>query len=163
MLGIDPESLSKIKKRAARTIRSLERHMKRANYRLCARLGQEAQEAYDALRAAWLAHVRWVRLHLVYFKPSKPIINPSKVRYQLILDELEEVARIAIPEEGYELPTDKQLRRAMRLFALSSRRGRRGALDVRFILTDKNDMNGKAELAEFVLKRYPLKPLPEKN
>lgn len=160
MLGIDPESLRKIRKRASRTIDSQERHMKRANYRLQTRVGRDA---YNALMTAWQAHVRWIRLHLVYFRRLKPIISRSKARYQLILDELEEVARVAIPEEGYELPTDKQLRRAMRLFALSSRRGRRGLFDVRCILTHRNDMNGKAELAEFVLKRFPQKPVAEKK
>lgn len=139
MLGIDPENLRAIQTRASRAIRSLERHMKRANSRL---LNQTGREPYDALMAAWRAHVRWVRLHLVYFRPLRPIITHSKARYQLILDELQEVAKVAIPEEGYELPADKDLRRMMRLFALSSRRGRRGLFDVPFILNHENDPNG---------------------
>jgi hypothetical protein len=111
--------------------------------------------------AAWLAHVRWVRLHLVYFRPLKPIICRSKALYQVILDELQDMARVAIPEEGYQLPSDQDLRRVMRLFAVSSRRGRRGLYDLQFILKHKNDMNAKAELAEFVIKRLHPKPAKE--
>ena len=119
MLSIDPESLRTIQTRASRTIRSLERHMKRANGRL---LNQTGRECYDALMAAWLEHVRWIRLHLVYFRPLKPIISHSKARYQLILDELQEVAKVAIPEEGYRPAAGSELeemeRRAAQCFNL---------------------------------------------
>lgn len=160
MLGVDAESLQKLEKRASLTIRSLERHLKRANYRL---LAQVERGSYDALMSAWREHVRWIRLHLVYFRPQRPIIRRSKTQYQLILDQLEEMARVAIAEEGYQLPSDTELRRVMRLFTFSSRRGRRGYFDIICMLRNTRSEIAKSKLAEFILERLDLKPLAEKR
>jgi hypothetical protein len=86
---LDRKGLHKLKVRKQRTIRSLERHLKRANSRLLAEVGRQE---YDGYMNMWRAHVRWIRLRLVYFKPWKIGSWPSKTRYQVILNELERIA-----------------------------------------------------------------------
>jgi hypothetical protein len=157
-VGVDPKTLSQLRERAHRTIQSLERHTKRASRRLLSIVGQDA---YDALMFAWRAHVKWMRLHVVYFRPRRPIIKAGKKRYQIILDDLEKMAREALRQEGYQEPAEGELRRVMRLFTRSSRRGRRGALDIPYMLNYRQDRFAKSRLADFVLIRLSLPRLPE--
>lgn len=156
-LRVDRESLRRQKERGQRVIRSLERHMKRSNSWLLKEVGKEC---YDALMSAWRAHVRWIRLYLVYFKPRR--IGPASNRklYQTILDEFERIARIAIAEEGYEPRDAKELRRVMRLFAVSLRRGRQYRMDIPYVLKYEDGYLVKPAMADFVLKRLKLKRLP---
>jgi hypothetical protein len=146
-LGVDRESARRRKDRSQRVIRSLERNLKRSNSCLLAEVGKES---YDALISAWRAHVRWIRLYLVYFKPR---IGPSNRKlYQTILDEFERIARIAIAEERYELPGAKKLRRVMRLFAVSLRRDRQYLMDIPYVLRHENGYRVKPTMLDFVLK-----------
>jgi hypothetical protein len=108
----------------------------------------------------WRAHVRWIRLRLVYFKPWRIGSSKSKSHYQVILKELERIAKIAIAEEGYEQPDAKELRRVMRLFAFSARRGRQGKIDIAYVLKYEHGYAAKPSLARFVLDRLELKALP---
>jgi hypothetical protein len=159
VVGVDPETLRQLQKRAQRTIHSLERHMKRANRQLLSLVGQVA---YTALMSVWRGHMRWIRLHLVYFRPRRPILKASKKRYQIILDDLEKMAREAIAQEGYQQPTEGELRHVMRLFARSARRGRQGTFDMPYMLRHRQDRSVKSKLAKFVLGRIHLQHLPEK-
>jgi hypothetical protein len=120
------------------------------------------QDAYNALMLAWRAHVRWTRLHIVYFRPRRPILKAGKWRYQVILDDLEKMAAEAIAQAGYQNPTDGELRRVMRLFTRSSRRGRLDAFDIPFMLKYRQDRFAKSRLADFVLVRLDLQRLPER-
>ena len=70
-LHLDDKSIAQLKAKSRRVIRSLERQMKRANRALITEIGKEQ---YAALMIAWKAHLRWMRLHIAYFKPlGKPI------------------------------------------------------------------------------------------
>jgi hypothetical protein len=158
VLAVDPSTISKRERKAKQTIRSLERHLKRANYRL---LAEVERQSYHAYMAKWRAHVRWIRLHLVYFKPFRPFRLRSKKFYQEILIELEKIARVAIAEEGYEQPSAAELRRVMRLFTFSSRRGRQGKIDILYMLQNERSNLTKMNLAKFILDRLELKPVPE--
>jgi hypothetical protein len=74
---------------------------------------------------------------------------------------LRQATRIAIAEEGYEQPEAKELRRVMRLFAFSARRGRQGKVDIQYVLKYERGYLAKPCLAKFVLDRLELKLLPE--
>jgi hypothetical protein len=152
------ENLNEVKKKAPRIIRSLERHLKRANSRLLAEMDPLH---YDAYMKLWRAHVRWIRLHLVYFKPWRIGPPRRKTFYQAILTELEKIARIAIGEDGYEQPDAKELRRIMRLFTLSSRRGRQDKIDIHYMLSNEHSWRTKDHLVKFICRRLDLKRLQE--
>lgn len=157
--GVDHESVAKQQKQGQRVIRTLERHMKRANHHLLIEVGEDQ---YDALTSGWRDHVRWMRLRLVYFKPHRIHFRNNKKRYQAILDGFEAIANAALAEEGYELPPPKLLRRIMRLFALSVRRRRQGAIkSVHYVFQYKDGNLVKPAMVDFVLKRTALKRLAE--
>jgi hypothetical protein len=153
VLGVDNKSLTARKKKAQRVIRTLERHMKRANSRLIAEAGRCA---YDAITSAWRSHIRWIRLHRTYFKPTVLSNRPGKKFYQAIINDSQRLAEVAIAEEGFELPSPDELRRVIRLFAVSSRRGRQGSFGIPALLRGSD--SAKWDLFEFVEKRLELKP-----
>jgi hypothetical protein len=159
LVELDPATLTKLQKRARRTIQSLELHMKRANRQLLPLVGQDA---YTALMAAWRAHVRWIRLHIVYFRPRRPILKASKKRYQSILEELEEMAREALVQDGYVQPLGSEFRHVIRQFARSCRRGRQEPFNIPYMLKSRQDRFAKTHLAKFVLDRVRLQRLPER-
>jgi hypothetical protein len=157
VLGVDDKSLTARKKKAEKVIRTLEKHMKRANSRLIAEVGRDA---YDAFTSAWRSHIRWIRLWRTYFKPMPIGPSPSKRLYQAIINDLERIAKAAIVEEGFELPSPAELRRAIRLFAVSSRRGRQGNFGIQALLRGID--YAKWNLFEFIEKRLKLKPSRKK-
>lgn len=111
-MRIDPGTLKELKAKSARTIRSLERYTKRADYRLRELV---PQENYFGYMNSWKAHLRWIRLHLVYFKPLNLVRTGRKTMFQIILNELIEVAKEMISAEGLLPPSEVELRRVMRL------------------------------------------------
>lgn len=99
------------------------------------------KEQYAALMIAWKAHLRWMRLHIAYFKPwGKPIPGQRK-RQQQSLDELMEMATHGLRNAGYQPPEEKELRHIMRLYARCARRGRQGHWTIRFLLHNRKDFN----------------------
>ena len=158
MMGIDPTAFEELKTKSARTIRSLERHMKRADYRLRQLV---PPEDYVALIDCWKKHLRWIRLHLVYFKPVRPILKKSKTRYQLVLNDLIAAAKYMISAEGFLLPSEVELRRVMRMYARSARRGREAYYTVQHIIGHKFSEISRWHLVEFIEKRVPLQPVPK--
>jgi hypothetical protein len=141
---------SKRHRRHARsTILSLERHMKRANRLL---LGSVSRAEYDALTKAWREHLRWMRLHLVYFKPLQPILRPKR-RQQNILDVLSEMAIRGLKNEGYAPPEAREFRRVLRLFVHSSNRGREVSNSLPEMLRYPNNFGNKRFLAQWVISR----------
>jgi hypothetical protein len=151
---VDARALNQLHIKSKRTILSLERHMKRANRRL---LKSVTHEEYAAQTHAWKAHVRWMRLRLVYFKPWRRPLHGWKTRHQRILNTLVAMADKGLRNEGYQPPDAKELRRIMRLFAASARRVRQGKLTIQKIVRDPRDFPSKRHLALFVLKRLRLK------
>lgn len=108
------------RRHGSRTIRSLERYMKRSNRLFLADVGKT--EYYASVKM-WQQHVRWMRLNLVYFKPLPPILR-LKRRQQKILDILTDMAVRGLKNEGYAPPEPGTLRRVLRLYVRSSNRGR---------------------------------------
>lgn len=109
---------------------------------------------------AWTAHLRWMRLHITYFKRRPPIIKDRKIQQQKILDWLMHLAELGIRDEGYERPEGKDLRRIMRLFARSARRGREGLFTIPYLMKSNGSVILNRHLARFAIKRLTLKELP---
>ena len=155
-MKIDLESMEALQRRSKRAICSLERHMKRANRVLRALLTPEQS---GALMEVWNRHLRWMRVHLVYFKPWRPVSNGRKTRQQKTLNILMEMAARGLRNEQYESPNEIELRRMMRLYARSSRRAREG-IAVMDMLRDPGSFSNTRYLALFVLQRVELRRLP---
>jgi hypothetical protein len=154
---IDDESYGQLKAKSELVILSLERHMKRANRVLMKSIDREQ---YKAHMDAWTAHLHWMRLHIAYFKRRPPIIRDRKIQQQRILDWLMHMAGYGIRDEGYEQPESKELRRMMRLFARSARRGREGIFTIPYLMKSDGNVILNRHLARFVIKRLTLKELP---
>lgn len=158
LLLLDDESYDKLKVRSKRIIVTLERHLKRANRALQRSI---PQSSFAALMRAWKAHLRWMRLHIAYFKPPPRVVRGRKLQQQRALDELMEMAEQAIRHEGFRPPDSKELRRMMRPYASSARRGREGEYSVPYTLKRKLFYSANLHLADFVLDRLKLKELPK--
>jgi hypothetical protein len=151
---LDATSILKLNRRAQRTITSLERHLKRAN-----RLALKSNpDDFAAKRARWKKHLRWMRLHLTYFKALTPVLKGRKTIQQRTLDELVLLAEHGLRNENLQPPDDFVLRRLMRMYVRSARRGRE-QYTPRYILENKRTFTGCWYLAKFVERRSNLKPL----
>jgi hypothetical protein len=69
------------------------------------------------------------------------------------------VAEHGIRSEGYLPPDAKELRRIMRLFVSSARRGRQGEYSVSFTLRRRDFFTANRYVGMFVLDRLELKEL----
>lgn len=157
---IDDKCAAQLKAKAQRLIRLLERHMKRAN-----RVLMKAVERgeYQALMVAWKAHLRWMRLHIAYYKRwGKPIVGLRK-RQQRDLDDLMQMAKRGLRNAGYQPPVDKDLRHFMRLYARYSRSGLQGEWSIQFLLANKADFSRTYHLAQFVIQRSNLRSYPSRD
>ncbi len=155
-LFLDDRLIALPREKSHRVIRSLERHMKRANRALIKAVGKKQ---YTKLTVAWKAHLRWMRLHIVYCKPRVKPLSGRRARYQRDLDELMEIAKRGLREEGYEPPQDRALLSIVRLYARYARQGHIGMWTIGFLHEDKERFLRKYYLAQFVIKRSKLKEL----
>jgi hypothetical protein len=105
-LHFDDRSIPLLKAKSHRVIRSLERHMKRANRVLIRAVGKNQ---FAMLATAWKAHLKWMRFHIVYCKPWTKPLPGRRARQQRDLDELMAIAKRGLIEEGYKAPPDKEL------------------------------------------------------
>lgn len=87
-------------------IASLERLLKRARRAYAADAGESA---YKEMRAGWFAHLRWMRMHLVYFRPQRVKTQQRKLE-RMIVDQACESAKAGILKRHYEPPAEKYLR-----------------------------------------------------
>jgi hypothetical protein len=139
-------------------IDSLERQLKTARRRYAAEAGEPA---YKAMRARWFAHLRWVRMHLVYFRPVRVKTQLRRVQ-KLLIDECCEWARAGLINKKYEPPPAKELRRLVRL-ALRYVRRRRPRLRFPIRNLIDNPRFAQSVLANFVLDRLDLNPIQQKT
>jgi hypothetical protein len=93
---IEEQNLEPLHIKSERVLRSMERHMKRANRLLQSLV---SPEDYAAFMEAWKKHLRWMRLRLVYFRPLLPVIRGRKYSFQLTLDKLE----VTLPAKNVSL------------------------------------------------------------
>ncbi len=155
-LPLDDRFIAQLKAKSQRVIRSLERHMKRANRTFIAASGREQ---YSALKNAWKAHLRWMRLHIAYCKPwSKPIPGLRK-RQQQDLDDLIAMAKRGLRNARYQAPEENRLRQIIRLYARYARSGLQGHWTLGFMLANKASFTSTYYLAQFVIERSKLKEL----
>ena len=147
---IDDKSIAILKAKSTQLIFSLERHTKRANRALIKAVGKRR---YATLSTAWKAHLRWMRLHIAYCKPQPKAFPCRRARLQRDLDELMEIAKRGLQEEGYKPPQDKELRRLMRLYARYAHQGRIGMWKIGFLHEDKGRFLRRYHLAQFVIDR----------
>jgi len=152
----DDQSIAHLKARSHRVIRSLERHMKRANRALINAVGENC---YATLTKAWQAHLRWMRLHIAYCQPWAKPHSGRLARLRRDLDELMEIARRGLHEEGYQPPQDKEFRHLMRLYARYAREGRVAMWIIGSLHEDRERFLRKYHLAQFVINRSNLKEL----
>jgi hypothetical protein len=137
-----------------RLIRSLERHMKRGHRRL---LNEISPIQFRALSKEWQSHLRWMRFHLIYFKPFRPLGARQRKRQQEIIDRLVSMAKQAILAERFRPPNERVLRRVIRQFVRYSRRGRQGAKHHRYMLTYSESPFAQAALLQFIERRINLR------
>lgn len=149
-LHIDDKSYAQLKAKSQRVISLLERHMKRANRAAIKSIGIRQ---HDVLVVIWKAHLRWMRLHIAYYKPWGRSAHGRRKRQQRHLDELMEMAKLAVRGEGHRRPSRKKLRHLMRLYARYSRSGRRGYWTVESLLENKDTYRAQWNMAQFVIKR----------
>ena len=153
---IDERTIALLKAMSRRVILSLERHMKRANRTSMKAIGKKG---HDALVASWKAHLRWMRLHIAYFKPWGQPVHGLRKRQQKDLDELMQMAKRGLRNARYQQPSDKELRHVMRLYARYSRQGRQGNWTVHSLVENKQRFDNTYHLAHFVIDHLRLKEL----
>ena len=145
---------SRIERRlAASVIMSLERHLKRARRAYAAEAGEQA---YKEMRVQWVAHLRWVRMHLAYFRSIRVTKQPRKLQ-QAIVNECYERAWQGLVKRDYEPPPSKELRHLVRLALWNIRWGLSSITSIMSLL--KSDEFAELFLAEFVLDRLDLNPI----
>ena len=149
-LHVDGKSVAQLKTKAKAVIHALERHQKRANRALIREVGKKQ---YIERMLAWKAHLRWMRLHIAYYKSWARPVHGRRKRQQRDLDELAEMAELAVRGEDHRAPGKKRLRNLMRLYARYSRSGRQGYWSVRSLLENKDTYRAQWMLAQFVIKR----------
>lgn len=155
-LHIDNQSFEQLKVKSHRLIHSLEHRIKRAD---SASAKAATAEECAAVMDRWGRHLRWMHVHLVYFKPLRPKISSGRNRYQKEINELVKMAERGLEDEGYQPPAAPELRTKMRLFAASARRWREGGWTIFDMMQDKTNSIAESYLARFVLKRLTLEEL----
>jgi hypothetical protein len=152
-------SIQELRVNSRRVLPILEKHMKRANRAL---LTTHGPEQVAAISTAWRGHLRWMRLHLAYFKPLSPIVKNLRARQRGTIDILVNMAEKGLQNEACKTPGEAELRHVMRLYARSARRGLQGRWTVPELVAHPNFFLSKWHLAEFVKHRLRLQPLEEK-
>jgi hypothetical protein len=141
--GVDPKSIRKLKQAIGKTIKFLEVVMKRAK-RLF--VSQRSNQNFKEESAEWRAHLRWMQLHLAFFKRIR-VGSPNTRRMQRKnIDQLVSMAKKEIAAVGYEMPEDKRIRNAVRLFISECRRGRVGYRHYRYLLNRRDEPDARSEL-----------------
>ena len=100
-----------------------------------------------------------MRWHIAYCRPRLKPPSGRRARLQRDVDELMEIVKRGLREEGFEPPQDKDLRRLMRLYARYAHQGRVGMWRIGFLHEDKERFFRKYHLAQFVIERSKLKEL----
>ena len=150
---LDSATITKLATISKRVIKTLERRMKRANrqFRKAKPWGQ-----LEACSKEWRSHLRWIRFHLAYFNPLPSTLKGSKRLYQARINQLMALAESGIRYFKYEPPEPRELRRIIRLFVRSARRGRISEFIWRELWQRTPSWDAQRSLVEFVDKRTDL-------
>ena len=155
---MDGESIRELEGQTERLIMSLELYMKRANR---AFLKEASRNQFADESKEWRSHLRWIRWHLIFFKPFRSLLQGRRKWQQAIIDQLVVMAEEAIHYQDLEPPDPRELRRVIRLFARYARRGRTGSFHLRRMLENPKSRLAQYHLADFVQQRFPLKECQE--
>ena len=148
--GLNPNAVKKLALRLKRCLRFLEREMKRAARQF---FKDSTIREFKALSTEWRAHLRWMKYHLAYFKPFRPVGPGIRRMQRKRIDLLVAMAKKAIEAEKRQIPNDKLVRGVIRRFIRDCRRGR--VVDHNFLYMLKNQQSpmAQAELLEYVAPR----------
>jgi len=148
--GLNPNAVKKLALRLKRCLRFLEREMKRAARQF---FKDSTIREFKALSTEWRAHLRWMKYHLAYFKPFRPVGPGIRRMQRKRIDLLVAMAKKAIEAEKRQIPNDKLVRGVIRRFIRDCHRGR--VVDHNFLYMLKNQQSpmAQAELLEYVAPR----------
>jgi hypothetical protein len=147
-------ALKKEALRKKRVVEFLEKALKRANRLFKSAVGPERSASQSK---EWQSHLKWIEFHLTYFQP---VLRPGTGRLErrrAWLDTLEQIAKAAIVDQGYELPDPENLRAVVRQFLDYSLRGRIGEYNHMFMAANKDSSVAQLKLLDFVKERLLLK------
>lgn len=116
------------------------------------------QEDYNDVHARWICHLRWLRTHFLYCGCGRTRCGGMRKYYQRVIGVCVGQAREGLTRRGFCPPDDRQLRRLVRCALAAIRRGRAPGLSLRALL--QNAPHADTDLADFILKRCRLSPLP---
>jgi hypothetical protein len=151
-LGFDDKALLRLQQKTRTLIQSLELKLKRAN-----RTFEREHSRSEFRRAAseWNRFLRWIRYHLAYFGKAPRDLGLRKY-YQSAIDHIMEIARSVLLGAGYEMPSARDLRRAIRTFIRYSRRERSAWWDFSRLRHYPGDFAPRLRLLEFLEKHLNL-------
>jgi len=128
-------------KRLLRRLETARKRSKRADVR------QLGLNSYQVKARDWQRFIRWIRVHIPDCGSAKPRPLTRRRYLRLIVDELASRARAELIDRKERLPSERELRRLIRLAIRYVRRGRTG-YDIRHLMNDK--VFASAHLASFV-------------
>jgi hypothetical protein len=112
--------------------------------------------AFESCSKEWRWHLRWIRFHLAYFNPLPSIQKSLKRFYQLRIDRLVALAESGIQYLNYLPLEPRKLRRIIRLFVRSARRGRISPFIWQELMKPTPSWQAQLSVLEFVEKRANL-------
>lgn len=137
--------LKKLRADSKRVIRTLERLLKKSSRHL---INSEGADHRELLLQRWRKHVQWMRMHLVYFRPTPPI--GGRRGHIALVDRLVQLAIEGMAIRG-EIPPPKDRLRSLIRLALKNHRAGRSLLKMR------SDQTLRFQLSFFVSERSDLK------
>ncbi len=153
-LALDREAISNLKLKGQAFLKFLDRYMKRANRRF---QSERSRDEFNTLSREWRSHLQWIRFHLAYFKPFRPLGPGQRRVLRWSISRLVRMADVAIADQGFELPDLGKLRRVIRMFVHYSRRGRQGFKHHLYMLKNREKPFAQRELLEFIQQRLALR------
>lgn len=143
-----------IRSRTRSVVRFLEKVMKQADRRF---VSVQSRRKLAIRKVRWKAHLQWMKVNLLWFKPLPSPRLGSKRFHQMIIRLLVRMAEEGIRRAGYELPDAAELRRVIRLYGLSARRGRQPVFDLPYMTSNLTNPAAQKHLMQFIRKRIELK------
>ena len=151
--GMDLATVRNLAVKTKLCLRFLEQEMKRATRQF---LKSATSGELKILSEEWRVHLRWMKYHLAYFKPFRPV-GPGLRRLQRKrIDLLLAMAKKAMDSKKGRIPNDKLVRDVIRRFIRDCHRGRVGDRNFLYMLKNQESPIALAELLEYVAPRLGL-------
>lgn len=150
----DPE-IARLAEKTRHVIACLEQHQKRAT-RLFKKTVDTSE--FNIRAAEWKQHLHWIRLNLTFFRTADLLFGHSplcKLRRRIVR-RLVEIAQKVLPMQGYDLPPERTIRQAVRLYTRDCRRFRIPPRHLD-LLTGAATYMDQVLLAEYIAEKLNLK------